>query len=409
MPSDSDDLRPVSIGGLSQYLKSLVEEDPQLVRLWLVGEVTSANAHTKGLFFTLRDCEGSDTLNCVAWNSPGNSLRHRPQPGDQVLVLGGVRLWTGRSQYQFTVVQCLEAGQGLQALRRRQLEQRLAEEGLFDPERKRPLPPYPRTLAVVTSANTAAWGDIRRTLQQRDPSLRVLLSPATVQGAEAPRSIAIALERVVADGRAELVILSRGGGAREDLDGFDDERVVRAIATCPIPVIAGIGHQRDSTLADRVADAQAHTPTAAAELAVPRLIDLQAQQQHRRQRLAAILRQRLERERRTLQRLRQGLHWPLLRQRLRQEQHLLDGLGDRLRATVRERLQREQDRLGGLRSLAQALDPEAVLQRGYALVRHRGQLVRQAAEVQAGDRLRLQLGDGHLDVIVNAMEMRSDA
>ncbi len=407
--SPETDLQPVSIGGLSQYLKALVEEDPQLARLWLVGEVTSANAHAKGLFFTLRDCEGSDTLNCVAWNSAGNPLHHRPQPGDQVLVLGGVRLWTGRSQYQFTVVQCLEAGQGLQALRRRQLEQRLAAEGLFAPERKRPLPCYPRILAVVTSASAAAWGDIRRTLQQRDPSLRVLLSPATVQGAEAPRSIAIALERVVADGRAELVILSRGGGAREDLDCFDDERVVRAIATCPIPVIAGIGHQRDSTLADRVADAQVHTPTAAAELAVPRLIDLQAQQSQRRQRLRVILRQRLDREQRQLQQLRQGLHWPLLRQRLRQEQHLLESLGDRLRGTVRDRLQREQDRLGGLRSLAQALDPEAVLQRGYALVRRQGQLVRHVADLQTGDRLQLQLGDGRCDVIVDTTETRPDA
>ncbi len=188
----------------------------------------------------------------------------------------------------------LPAGEGLQALRYRQLKARLAAEGLFDVERKRPLPTYPQTLAVVTSTQAAAWGDIQRTLAQRSPGMKVLLSPATVQGPQAPASIAKAIARVAADGRADVLLLARGGGAVEDLACFDDERVVMAIATSPIPVITGIGHQRDESLADLVADTCAHTPTAAAEQVVPSLDELYQEQVNYLQRLGQVVAGRLQ-------------------------------------------------------------------------------------------------------------------
>ena len=170
--------------------------------------------------------------------------------------------------------QVLPLGEGLQALRLQRLKQRLSAEGLFDLERKQALPTHPQTIAVVTSATAAAWGDIQKTLLSRYPGVLVLLSPATFQGETAPNSIERAIERVIIDGRAEVLILARGGGATEDLSCFNSEIVVRAIAECPIPIVIGIGHERDESLADLAADIRATTPTAAAMIVVPDLEDL---------------------------------------------------------------------------------------------------------------------------------------
>ncbi|MGC1307104.1 MAG: exodeoxyribonuclease VII large subunit, partial [Phormidesmis sp.] len=218
----------VGVAGLTDYLKLLLEEDPQLRKIWVVGEVSSARNHRQGCFFTLQEPDGSAAVNCVVWRSQLPKLSALPEVGEQVTVLGQIRLYPKRGSYQLTVWQVLPAGEGLQALRYRQLRSRLAAEGLFDLARKRPLPAYPQTLAVVTSPQAAAWGDIQRTLLQRNPNIRVLLSPATVQGQQAPAAIAKAITRVSQDGRADILLIARGGGASEDLACFDDERVVWA-------------------------------------------------------------------------------------------------------------------------------------------------------------------------------------
>ncbi|PSN12415.1 exodeoxyribonuclease VII large subunit, partial [filamentous cyanobacterium CCT1] len=264
----------LSVGGLVDYIKAVLEDDPTLRQMWVVGEVSSANNHAKGLFFTLTDPDTGAAINAVAWRSQQARLTTIPTVGEQVIALGTVKVYPQRSSYQLTVWQVLPSGDGLKALRYRQLRQRLAAEGLFDAEYKRSLPTLPQTIAVVSSPQAAAWGDIQRSLRHHHPGLRVLFSPATVQGDSAPVSIVAAIDRVAADGRAEVLILARGGGASEDLECFDDERVVRAVANCPIPVVTGIGHQRDESLADLAADVCAHTPTAAAIAAVPALADL---------------------------------------------------------------------------------------------------------------------------------------
>ncbi|NEQ99151.1 MAG: exodeoxyribonuclease VII large subunit [Cyanothece sp. SIO2G6] len=265
---------PVSVAGLTQYIQDLLEQDDQLRQLWVTGEVSSATQYRSGLFFTLQDPDAAAAIDCVVWRNRFSGLVTMPTVGEQVIALGQVRLHRQRGHYQLNVWQLLPGGQGLRALRQQQIRQRLAAEGLFDPTRKRSLPSHPHTIAVVTSPQAAAWGDIQRTLRQRYPGLHVLFSPALVQGVQAPDSIVQAIQRVETDGRAEVLILSRGGGATEDMDCFNDERVVRAIAHCSIPIISGIGHQRDESLADLVADVHVHTPTAAAETAAPLLTDL---------------------------------------------------------------------------------------------------------------------------------------
>ncbi len=391
----------LSIGGLVDYIKALLEEDPTLRQVWVVGEVSSVNNHAKGLFFTLTDPDTGAAINAVAWRSQQARLTTLPTVGEQVIALGTVKVYPQRSSYQLTVWQVLPSGDGLKALRYRQLRQRLSAEGLFDPEFKRPLPALPQTIAVVSSPQAAAWGDIQRSLRHHHPGLHILFSPATVQGDTAPDSIVAAIDRVAADGRAEVLILARGGGASEDLECFDDERVVRAVANCPIPVVTGIGHQRDESLADLAADLCAHTPTAAAIAAVPALADLVEAQQQRAVRLKALVAEHLLDAQSDVQRLGQRLLRVRLDQRLQQQLIYLTQLKRRLVQGTQVELRQASDRTAALRSHLMTLDPDTVVRRGYALVRDEAdQLVTQASTVTPGQTLQVQLAEGHLTVAV---------
>lgn len=195
----------LSVAGLTSYIQALLEQDVHLRQVWVTGEVSSATRYRSGLFFTLQDPDAQASISCVVWNSQLDKLATLPQAGAQLILLGRIHIHPQRGQYQLIIWQVLPGGEGLRALRYRQLRHRLDAEGLFDPARKRPLPPYPGTVAVVTSPQAAAWGDIQRTLRRRYPGLQVLLSPALVQGDQAPLSIVNAIQRVEREiGRAHV-------------------------------------------------------------------------------------------------------------------------------------------------------------------------------------------------------------
>ncbi|WP_013322996.1 exodeoxyribonuclease VII large subunit [Gloeothece verrucosa] len=370
----------LSVSGLTTYIQDLLEGDEQLQQVWVTGEVSSLHDHPKGLFFTLSDPQVDAAISCVVWNSQRLRLVTEPKAGEQLLVLGSIRIYAKRGEYRLTVFQVLAVGEGLQALRYQQLRSRLQAEGLFDAQRKRPLPLHPQTIAVVTSPTAAAWGDIQRTLSQRYPGLHLLLSPATVQGEEAPMSIVAAMERVNRDGRAQVIILARGGGSVEDLSCFNDERVVRAIALSQIPVITGIGHQRDESLADLVADVSVHTPTAAAERVVPDYHQLVLEHRERVNRVVEAVKERLQGELTYVEQLRTRLT-------------LLPSTSRSL-AQVTAKCQLLQQKLI-------ALDPQAVLKRGYAVVRKTdAQIVRSTDELHPEQELTIQLGQGFFKVKV---------
>jgi exodeoxyribonuclease VII large subunit len=391
----------LSVSGLTDYLQSLIEEDEQLVQVWITGEVSSANRHRSGIFFALRDPSEDAMIQCVAWTSYLEKLVIVPESGEQVIVLGRIRLYPQRGQYQMVVWQVLPAGEGLRALRYQQLRSRLEAEGLFDPGQKRPIPEHPQAVGVITSPQAAAWGDIQRTLRSRYPGLCVLFSPSLVQGDQAPDSIVNAIARIEADGRAEVLILARGGGASEDLDCFNDERVVRAIARCTVPIISGIGHQRDETLADLVADSFAHTPTAAADLAVPCLSDLHELHRERQIRLLEALEARelearevLERCRMQLQRLHTDRIFQQTAQALSATQHQL------LQAVI-YRLNSQQQHQQLLKQKLETLDPRGVLRRGYAIAQTaEGKIVRSTRNLTPDQSLTLHLGEGTVTVKV---------
>lgn len=391
----------LSVAGLTAYIQLLLEQDHNLRQIWVTGEVSSATRYRSGLFFTLQDPDEKAAINCVVWNSQIDRLMTLPAQGEQLIILGRIHIHPQRGQYQLIVWQVLPAGEGLRAIRYRQLRNRLEAEGLFDPLRKRSLPPHPKTVAVVTSPQAAAWGDIQRTLRRRYPGLHVLFSPALVQGDQAPDSLVKAIHRVIQDGRSDVLILSRGGGAIEDMACFNDERVVRAIAECPIPVIAGIGHQRDESLADLVADACTHTPTAAAEQAVPCLADLYTEHRERMLALNDAMTYRLEVTHDRLKRLQTRLHQLKLDQQLQHEFQRLQWMQQRLVKSNLQQLKQATQHCQLLKQKLATLDPASVLKRGYAVVRQQnGTIARAASSVNLGEELLIQLGTGEIKVSV---------
>lgn len=384
----------LSVAGLTDYLKALIEEDEQLAAIAVFGEVSSANQSGSGLFFTLRDPDSDAKLNAVLWRYLMAQQPVLPQPGQQILVLGKLQVYAPRSDYKIIADRVLPLGDGLQALKRQQLSDRLQAEGLFDADRKRPLPSHPQIIGVISSPQAAAWGDIQRTIAQRYPGLQIIFSPAIVQGDLAPASIVQAFVRLKRDGRSQVTILARGGGSKEDLAAFDDERIVRAIVESPVPVVTGIGHQRDESLADRVADWCAHTPTAAAERVVPNLADLVSDLQGYRSRLYRSCQTQLDRQRQRLDQVNATSIAQPIQQRLDRERLRLDGLSERLRRALQTRLDRDQRQCEALGDRLAAIDPRAVLRRGYALVRDAsGAIMRSAQTVTSGDRLAVQIGE----------------
>lgn len=399
----------LSVAGFTAYIQALLEQDEQLQQVWITGEVSSATQYRSGLFFTLQDPDAQAAVNCVVWSSQLNKLATLPEPGEQLIILGRVQVYPHKGNYQLIVWQALPAGEGLRALRYRQLRKRLEAEGLFDAERKRPLPVYPQTIAVVTSPQAAAWGDIKRTLKRRHPGLHVLFSPALVQGEQAPASIVQAIRRVERDGRADVLILSRGGGATEDMACFNNERVVRAVAECAIPVVAGIGHQRDESLADLVADVYAHTPTAAAEQAVPLLTDLYSEHQERVAILSSTISNYLDTSAEQLDRLQGRLQRLHLDRLIRQQTQTINWMQQRLLQSTNQQLQQATQHCELLRQKLITLNPKSVLRRGYALVRQTdGTVARSEADLAIGQELVVQLAQGQVTVIVTQLHPQAN-
>ena len=369
---------PLSVAGITFYIKDILEEDYQLQQISVIGEVSSAKLNSGNLYFTLSEPDNSASLPCAIWRSTLKNIHHQPEKGEQIIVTGRISLYPPRGDYKLIVYNVYLAGEGIQNLRYLQLLSRLETEGLFDQENKLNIPKFPKTIAVVTSNTAAAWGDIKRTIKQRFPLVKILLSPTLVQGEFAPPAIVEAIKKVELDGRAEVIILARGGGAVEDLSCFNDERVVRIIADCKIPIITGIGHQRDETLADLVADYSAHTPTAAAEKVVPEHNQLYAEHSQRVERIIDALKARFNEENANFKSLKNRL------KNIPQTSRTLD------KATVKCQM---------LKQKLAALDPKAVLSRGYAVVQQTdGKLVNSTSDLTNDQELIIQLNSGKVKV-----------
>jgi exodeoxyribonuclease VII large subunit len=284
----------ITISTLTGFIKDVLEGS--VPALWVRGEVTGFKVHSKGhWYFTLRDA--ASQLKCAVWASNTRGIPAPPDEGMQVTAYGRISVFAARADVQLSITRLEAAGDGLWRKAFEKSRARLDADGLLDPARKRPLPRYPRVIAVVTAADGAALHDIISVARRRDPTVNIVVVPAAVQGESAPTEIIAALRRVGKWRGADLVIVGRGGGSREDLRAFDDERVARAVAACPLPTISAVGHEVDVSLCDLVADLRAATPSAAAEAAVPVRAEVEADLARTARRLRSALANRAERAR----------------------------------------------------------------------------------------------------------------
>lgn len=397
----------LSVRALTLYIKGRLESDPELAAVWVRGELSGCKIYPGSghMYFTLKD--ESASIAGVMWRSEVQRLRFRPQDGQQVLVWGSIGVYEAGGRYQLYARELEPAGVGALYLQLEELKRKLAAEGLFDPARKRPLPFLPRKVGVVTSPAGAAIRDIITVARRRWPGVHIVLAPAVVQGAEAPPSIVAALGLVAQVPGVDVVICGRGGGSLEELWAFNDEKVVRAIAACPIPVISAVGHETDTTLADFAADRRAATPSNAAELAVPEAAALRLMLADDRLRLAQALRRRIQFERGRIDGLLRRATLARPQARVAQGRQRVDELSHRLGLAVRRRLEREQGRLARAATALEAMSPLAVLGRGYAIAFKDGRVLKEAAAAP-GDRVQVRLRRGLIETRVEAVAPESE-
>lgn len=392
-------MRAFSVSDLNSALRAHLEGEGLFFDLWLLAEVVEFRRYPSGhCYFTLKDEQAS--IRAVLWRSAAERLAKLPANGEAVLAHGRVGFYEARGEVQFVVDQIVPAGEGLLNTQLEQLRARLEAEGLFDERRKRPLPPLPRRIGIVTSLQAAALQDMLTIFRRRYPLAEIVLSPCLVQGELAPASIVAALRRVYAE-PVDLVIVARGGGASEDLAAFNDEQVVRAVAASPVPIITGVGHETDTTLVDAVADLRAPTPSAAAELAAPAVVDLRQRVAELRDHAADAIMARIEERRRAVDQQVALLRRNHPRRRLDAARQTVDELDRRASRAFERWLAIAQTRLQGLQARLSTLSPQATLARGYAIAqRAGGQVVTDPAQVQAGEQLQLTLRAGRLLVAV---------
>ena len=454
MPYNPSRRRAAAMSEPAVYSVSELNRDAKLLlrehfgAVLVEGEISRFTRHPSGhWYFTLKDADAA--VDCAMFRTANRRLRAAPKVGDAVQARARVDLYEPRGRYQLNVEDLRPQGAGDLLRRFEELKARLRAEGLFDPERRRPLPAYPRAVGVVTSPEAAAFGDVERALRRRWPLAQLRLYPSPVQGRDAPAGLVAALERAGRESRCDVLLLVRGGGSAEDLQAFSEERVVRAVAACPLPLVTGIGHETDVALADFAADARAATPTAAAELATPDREEVGERCARLAQRLRGSLEQALTRERGALDARVRRLERAHPAVRIQSHQQRLDELtrsmarglrarGDRLERrlhTARARLranaptrrleatrqglalsarrlaaavaalkQARQARLRQAAATLEAVRPQRILARGYAIARIRGadgrHVLRDAAATRPGDALEVELGRGAVDAEV---------
>ncbi|MBP8080666.1 MAG: exodeoxyribonuclease VII large subunit [Arenimonas sp.] len=392
-------LKPAQLNALARDLL-----EGSFAQVWVQGEISNFSRPGSGhLYFTLKDERAQ--VRCALFKQKATYLRFTPRDGLQVLVRGRLTVYEARGDYQLVLEHMEEAGEGALRQAFEALKLRLAAEGLFAPERKRPLPRFIRHLGLITSARGAAVQDVLSVLSRRFPMLEIDVLPVAVQGQGAAAEIRGMLARAADCGRYDALLITRGGGSLEDLWAFNDEALARAIVASPVPVVSAVGHEIDFSLADFAADLRAPTPSAAAELLVPERFELLAHLAQLRRRLdAAIARQHTALAQRNDQ---AGLRLQSLRPQLRLalQRHRAALLELRLRSAVRRRIDQGVLNLQGLARALHSVSPFATLSRGYAIVRDplSGAVLRRSQDARVGQELDAQLAEGAVRVVVTSL------
>ncbi len=367
----------MTVGDLTHIIKAILEEDTDLQDISVQGEISNLTIHSSGhAYFTLKDEEAQ--VSCVMFRgqiTPANRLLLKA--GAKLTVEGNITVYLARGQYQLQVTNIRDAGVGDLFQQFLLLKEKLQKEGLFDKTFKKSLPAFPRRMGIVTSPTGAVIQDMIRVFERRYPCLEILLSPALVQGETAAVSVLKALRKLEEQPDLDVIIIARGGGSVEDLWGFNDESLARAVFACHVPVVSAIGHETDFTILDFVADVRAATPTAAAELTTP--------------------------DRNELLSLLDGTRiyfLELIRHQLNETEQFLDDFTERLDWQKTTLFQRQHSQIDLLEARLQALNPTAFLEKGYSITLKDGKKIHSAAELQAGDRIETRLQEGKVQSIV---------
>ncbi len=392
-----------TVTSITAYLREMLESDEMLRDAWVKGELSNLSRPRSGhLYFTLKD--GGASLRCLMWRSSAARLNLELREGMEVEVRGYISIYDVGGQYQLYAEEIRPVGEGALYQEFLRLKAMLEAEGLFDAARKKAIPELPKKIGIVTSATGAALRDMLNTLRRRMPLAEVILAPTMVQGDAAPAKIVDALDellRIAPD--LDVILLGRGGGSIEDLWAFNDEFVVRMVAASPIPIISGVGHETDFTLTDFAADLRAATPTAAAELATPITInELRGAVGYYAEQLNANIIAILDRDFVRVDDLRARLGYASPLRGIQRDVQRLDGLIQRLNAAQDHRQEVMQTKLKGLNRRLGALNPQAVLARGYAIVTrsHDRKIIGSVAEAKEGEGLKIRIKDGEFDAKV---------
>ena len=400
--------RLLPVGAFVCLLREALESDPLYQDLWLEGEVSDLSRSSPGhVYFSLRDDDGC--LKCVLFRGQALRQHHTLRIGDQVVVHGGLSIYPRSGAMQLVADLVQPAGLGAASLELEYLRQRLEAEGLFDPLRKRPLPTSPGTIGVVTSLHGAAWHDIVNVVARRYPLADLVLSPAQVQGAGAAESIVQALQSLLQEVNVDVVILARGGGATDDLSAFNDERVVRAVFASRVPVVTGVGHATDRTLVEDVADVYAPTPSAAAEVCVPSIAERGERLLSLESRLIWSLAARRTNGDAALDAASRRLLASSPMPRVQERRSVIGTAAIRMRRAVTDRVSHGKLSVAGSGGVLTALDPVAVLQRGYAALQRSDDAlpIFSVAQAETGTTFVALLADGALKSSVEIALPRS--
>jgi exodeoxyribonuclease VII large subunit len=393
-----------SVSEISKYIKALIESDDFLAGVWTKGEVSNFTLHSSGhMYFSLKD--EASRLRCVMFRSQNSRLKFMPSDGMSVFAYGAIGMYERSGDVQLYVEDMMPSGTGSLYLAFLQLKEKLDKEGLFSPSRKRKLPSFPKVVAVVTSPTGAAVRDVITVIKRRAPGVTILVVPAQVQGDSAPESIVRALELVNRAGFIDVVIVGRGGGSIEELMAFNDERVARAIAASRVPVISAVGHETDFTIADFVADMRAATPSAAAEMAVPDMDELEKTLFQLNLRLNSSIRTVLSDNK---GKLRSQVRSHVLRfpmELTRDHRRRLSVEGGRLYALTQGVLSKKREDFRALSGQIDGLSPFGTLGRGYGFVRKLPgmSVVRSVGQVAPEEEIEVVLQDGSFTAIVKSV------
>ncbi len=396
-------MRILSVTEVTAYLKDLIELDPILSDVWIRGEVTNMSRSAAGHMYFCLVADGVQ-INCVLFRGNQFGLLAVPRNGEEVLAHGRISLYDVRGQYQLMVDNVAPVGVGILQLQFEEIRRRLEAEGLFATDRKRPVPAMPATIGVVTSAQGAVWHDIQNVVSRRFPLVELVLAPSAVQGPDAPAELVRALRALDATGRCDVIIIGRGGGSAEDLAGFNDEGLARAIYSARVPVVSAVGHETDTCIADLVADLRAPTPSAAAELCVPDRAELIAKLGFAvtSARAATLDVLRSERELISRELATIGRCSPLRTIEAGRQQ--VDVAVESARAGMPRRLIEQRRQVETLAATAALLDPRGIMRRGYAVVSTRDsgdeRRIRTAAGARAATHVDIAFYDGRVQAAV---------